>query len=306
MRRIVALALAVAALAARQAEARTLEVGRGAAFSQPSAAARVAQSGDTIRIAPGRYVDCAVLPQNDLTIEGTGPNVVLAEKTCAGKALLVIDGTNVTVRNLTLQHARVPDHNGAGIRAEGGNLTVVATRFLDNENGILTGNNPAATLRVSGSTFIGNGSCEGGCAHGIYAGGIGLLRVETSHFLANRAGHDIKSRAFRTEVTDCDIADGPDGSSSYLIEAPNGGSVVIERNRLEKGLHSQNPGSAIVIGAEGVTRPTAELLFRGNHFVNDVGRPTVFVRNMTTAPAVLTGNVFAGPVQPLVGVGTVR
>ena len=46
----------------------------------------------------------------------------------------MIDGSDITIRNLTFQRARVPDKNGAGIRAEGGNLTIEHSRFLNNEN----------------------------------------------------------------------------------------------------------------------------------------------------------------------------
>lgn len=299
--------LLVALLAASApAAARTLDVGPGQPFARPSAAIAAAADGDTVRIAPGQYVDCASVLRNDLTIEGTGPGVVLTDKTCAGKGLLVISGRNVTIRNLTLQRARVPDRNGAGIRAEGGDLTVENTIFLDNENGILAGENQTATIRVTGSTFIGNGSCVAACAHGIYAGAVRLLRVERSRFRNTHAGHHIKSRALRTEVIDCDIADGPDGDSSYLIEAPNGGSVLVERTRLEKGPHSQNPANAIVIGAEGVRHPTEELLFHGNTFVNDQARPTTFVRNMTATPAHLIGNSLPDHVRALDGLGSVR
>jgi hypothetical protein len=296
----------LAAVRIDHARARILTVGPGADFNLPSLAVAAAGSGDTIRIASGRYADCAIVRQDDLVIEASGPGVVLADRTCAGKALLVIDGNNVTVRGLTLQHARVPDRNGAGIRAEGGNLRVEATRFIDNENGILSGDNPHATVRVIGSTFIGNGTCEGGCAHAIYAGAVALLHVEHSRFLATHAGHNIKSRARWTEVIDCDIQDGPDGSSSYLVELPNGGSLTLENSVLEKGPHTSNAANAIMIGAEGVKRPAGELLVRGNRFINDQNRPTIFVHNLSDTPAVLTGNVLIGPVQALVGAGTVR
>ena len=54
-----------------------------------------------------------------------------------GKALLITNGNNITIRNLTLQRARVPDQNGAGIRAQGNNLTIDHVRFLNNQDGIL-------------------------------------------------------------------------------------------------------------------------------------------------------------------------
>src|SRR5258708_26983509 len=53
-----------------------------------------------------------------------GADVVITDKACQGKALFVITGDDVSVRNLTFTRARVPDGNGAGIRAEGVNLRV--------------------------------------------------------------------------------------------------------------------------------------------------------------------------------------
>jgi hypothetical protein len=285
--------------------ARVLEVGPDKPYKKPSEAIAAASSGDDVRIGPGQYFDCAIVKQDNLTIEGIGPGAVLTDTTCAGKAILVIDGTNVTVRNLTLQRARVPDRNGAGIRAEGGNLSIESMRFIDNENGILSADNPAATIRVTGSSFIGNGHCQGSCGHGLYVGHAKLLHVDHSRFFDTHEGHQIKSRALRTEIVDCDIEDGPTGTSSYLIEAPNGGTLIVERNTMAKGKLSQNQGNTIMIGSEGVTQPTDQIIVRGNNFSNQQGRPTVFVTNRTATPAILSGNVFKGQVVPIEGDGKV-
>jgi hypothetical protein len=287
--------------------ARTIEVGTDRAIKLPSAAVAAAKDGDTIEIYPGQYFDCAIVAQSNLTIEGNGPGVVLTDKTCAGKALLVIDGSNVTIRNITLQRARVPDRNGAGIRAEGGNLTIENSRFIDNENGILAASHAGAEIRVIGSEFYGNGKCDPSCAHAIYVDHIALLRIERSKFLDTHTAHHIKSRALRTEVINSDLLDGPNGSSSYLIEVPNGGSLVVEGNTMEKGPKTENQANAIMLGAEGVTQPTGELMFRNNTFTNDQqNQPTTFVHNITATPAQLIGNVFKGQVRPLEGDGTVR
>ncbi len=286
--------------------ARVLEVGPDKPFKQPSQAIASAASGDDVRIFPGQYYDCSIIKQDNLTIEGVGPNAVLTDTTCAGKALLVIDGRNVTVRNLTLQRARVPDHNGAGIRAEGGDLTVDNVRFLNNENGILSADNPASSIRISNSSFIGNGGCRGSCSHGLYIGHARLLHVEHSQFFDTHEGHQIKSRALRTEIVNCDIEDGRDGTSSYLIEAPNGGSLLVQGNKMEKGAKSQNQENTIMIGSEGVNQPTDQIVIRSNNFTNDQNRPATFVHNMTATPADLSGNVFRGKVTPLDGAGKVR
>jgi hypothetical protein len=208
------------------AVAGTLHVGTASGYAAPSLAIAAARDGDTILIQPGQYADCAFVRASNVTIEGVGPaaGVVIDGRPCGGKALLVIAGRDVTVRNLTLAGAHVPDGNGAGIRAEGLNLTVDGVRFIGNEDGILGAAPASSTILVENSLFERNGSCVAACAHGIYANRIALLRVVHSRFSGTVAGHDIKSRAARTEILDNEIVDGPDGSSSYLIEAPNGGA----------------------------------------------------------------------------------
>ena len=292
--------------ACSQAGAGTLSVGAGKEYATVSAAAAAASDGDHIVIAPGQYFDCAVLRANNLTVEGTGPatGVVLTDKTCEGKALLVAAGSNITVRNLTLTRARVPDGNGAGIRSEGANLTVEGVQFINNQNGILTSNDPTSVVTVRKSVFTKNGVCGDACAHGIYAGHIAALRVEDSVFRQTREGHDIKSRAARTEVTGCDIAEGQDGTGSYLIEVPNGGAVIIRNNTLEKGPRSGNHTAAISIGAEGVTQPTPEITVEGNKFRNDGDYHTVLVLNVTATEATLKGNTISGEATALRGDGS--
>jgi hypothetical protein len=108
-----------------------------------------------------------------------------------------------------------------------------------------------------------------------------------------------------TVLIDNDITDGTDGDSSYLVDIPNGGNLVMRGNRMQKGARSSNTGTAVSIGAEGVKNPTQELVIRDNRFASDLPEPTVFVRNLTTTPAVLSGNHFQGRVTPLVGPGTV-
>lgn len=298
--------LLVAILLPTLAQARVLEVGPGRPYPQPSAAAAQAQAGDIIRIAAGVYEDCLAIAADRITIEGVGADTVLANRTCQGKGILVIGGRDVTVRGLVLRGARVADRNGAGIRAEGGNLTIESVRFVDNENGILTAANRAATVRISDSVFTGNGKCDPICAHGIYAGQIAALRVERSRFSDTRRGHHIKSRAGRTEVVDCDISDGPTGTASYLIDIPNGGDVLVERSRLMKGPNAENPTGAIMVGMEGATNPSLFLRITGNEFTSGMAVSTAFVVNRTQTPAVLQGNRITGTVRPLDGPGTVR
>ena len=293
------------ALAAHPAAARTLEVGPGKPYAQPSQAAAAAQDGDRILIADGEDFDCGTFPQNNLTIEGASEaGAVITDKACGGKASLVISGANVTVRSLTLTRVRVPDGNGAGIRAEGKGLTVDHVRFVNNQEGILAGDIPGGTIVVRGSEFTRNGSCERSCAHGIYVGNLALLRVEGSTFRGTREAHDIKSRAARTEVVGNDIADGPDGTASYEVDIPNGGSVVVSGNQIEKGPKAGNHTAMIMIGEEGITQATREITVEGNTVRNDGDYATVLVFNGTATEAQVKGNHLAGQVTPLHGDGT--
>jgi len=284
----------------------TLLVGQNQSYKMPSEAAAVVHDGDHIEIDPGEYYDCAVWRANDLVIEGTAPGVIITDKTCMGKGLFVIAGNNTTVRNLTLTRARVPDKNGAGIRLDGGSLFVDGVKFINNQDGILGGGLvPGSTVTIINSYFEKNGYCEGdtGCAHAIYINNVDLLRVKDSIFINTQVGHSIKSRAVHTEITGCNIGDGPEGTSSYLIDIPNGGTLVVSDNVLEKGPKSQNHGAAIAIGEEGTTHQTTEIVVRNNTFRNDGNYPTALLWNVTATDAQLEGNKLFGRVVPLKGEG---
>ena len=298
--------LAVSFFFPGHSDARQLDVGPNLQLKAPSAAAAVARPGDTVVIQPGEYFDCAVWTADRLTIAGAGPGVTITDKTCEGKALFVVRGNDVTVRNITFARARVPDGNGGGIRAEGRNLTIQNSRFINNEMGILAADNPGSTITISNSEFRENGKCREACAHAVYANQIALLRITGSKFSNTKMGHSIKSRARNTELTNNVIEDGAEGTSSYLVDIPNGGSLVMEGNSLEKGPNSSNNSAAIVIGAEGVAQPTGELRITANKFRNNQSRGTIFLRNLTATPAVLTANTFSGKVEPLSGDGSVR
>ena len=283
------------------AGARILSVGPGQTYALPSEAARAAEPGDIIRIFPGIYKDCARWEANGLIVEGAGAGVIITDKVCEDKGLFIIAGRDITVRNITFTSAHASNHNGSGIRAEGVNLTVESSRFIDNEDGILAGDNPGSTIVIRDSYFSGNGNCIAACAHGIYVTHIALLRGENSQLLEQHVGHHIKSRAARTEIINNSVRDGAKGSASYLVDLPNGGSALISGNRFEKGALSQNTQVAIAIGAEGEKpeNPAGEFILEDNIFSNRTGMKTAFVKNYTSSPVRLRNNRFSGAVTPL-------
>jgi hypothetical protein len=295
-----ATAMLCALAAASPAGARVLTVGPDRALKLPSQAAALAANGDVVRIDPGTYSDCAFWRASNLLIEASGPGVRIAGKVCGEKAIFVTQGADITIRGITFADATVIWHNAAGIRVEGRNLTVERSRFLNNENGILAGGGPDSVLRITNSEFVGNGSCIGACAHGVYAGApIYLLDIDHCVFFDTKTAHHIKSRAQNTVVRNSRIEDGPDGTSSYLIDIPNGGNVLIQGNIMEKGPRTGNPQAAISIGIEGVKNPTDVLTVRGNTFVSDVAGRTIFVRNSSEAKVDVSDNAITGNVQPL-------
>jgi len=290
-----AIALAIVAFCGAwslSAAAKTLVVGPDQEIKTLGEAARAARDGDTIDIEPIKdgWFDCANWRADGLTIEGRGEGVVIIDRTCEGKALFVTSGDDITIRNLTLQRARVLDGNGAGIRAEGKNLHVEHARFVNNEAGILAGAAAGSTITISDSEFDDNGKCDRQCVPALAVGAIALLHVERSVFTATKAGDHLQSRALRTELIGNTITDGAAGTAQYLVDLPSGGSLVMRDNVMEKGPKSLDPQAAIVIMAGARSQAVDELRFAGNHFTNDTGAGVVFVRNWTGQDAKMVNN----------------
>jgi hypothetical protein len=305
---LLAALLLAAPLLAPPAWSETLRVGPGERFATPGAAARAAKAGDRVVIAPGVYRNCAVWTAPDVTIEAApGGEVVITGPICAQKALFVIAAPRVTVIGLTFRGAAFEGGNAAGIRAEGGDLTIRRSRFEDNQNGILTAvNMRTARLRIEDSVFVGNGALIHLCAHAVYANDWALVSILRTRFEATRICHHVKSRALATEIVDSEILDTPGNRASYLVDIPNGGNLLLRNTTLRKGPDHGNPTAAVMLGAEGVRHPTTSLRVIGNRFENLMPRGTNFVENRTATPVLLEGNAIRGPVTVLAGPGEVR
>jgi hypothetical protein len=286
MRSATALLLA-ASLMAGVARAATLEVGPQRELTMPSAALARAADGDVIAVDPGEYFDCLHVSANRLTVQGTGPGVVLTDRACDGKALVVAAADDLTLRNLTLQRVRVPDGNGAGIRAEGRNLTLEHVQVVNNQSGIIAPGNADSAIRISDSTFQDNGVCDGArCVPGLAFGAVGLVRIERSAISGARGAHQIMSSARLTELIQDRIGDGPNGSASFQVLV-SGGSLVMEDCVVEKGRGAANTRSAVLLDGE----VTGKLVFRRNRFINNTGASMPFIRNWTNLAAMSEGNI---------------
>src|SRR3546814_19022086 len=117
---------------------------------------------------------------------------------------------------------RVPDGNGAGIRLERSDLQVINSLFRGSEEGILTANDPGATLSIDRSTFSRLGRCDRGlsCAHSVYTGVYGQVTVTHSRFEKCSGGHYLKTRAAWVAVVDTIFDDTQSSHPNYTFDLP--------------------------------------------------------------------------------------
>lgn len=272
-----------------------LYVGPGKTYSRPSQAAAAAGNGAVVVISAGDYVgDVATWSQSNLTLCGAGGRARLFAngKNAGGKGIWVIRGSNVTVDSVEFHDARVPDLNGAGIRAEGNGLKIINAGFFDNENGILGPN--AGDLTISRSEFARNGVGERGRTHNIYVGAANKVSVTSSFFHEARIGHNFKSRAKETRIENSYFMDGPTGTASYQIDVPNGGVVYLRGNLLQKGPNADNNVS-VAYGAEGLAGGVKHTLTMIHNTLASTDSGGTFVSIAAGVASVkLSANVFAG------------
>lgn len=285
-----------------------IRVGRDRSYRVPSDAVRVASDGDVVEIDAGLYVgDVAVWRQNNLTLRGVGGRARLeADGAHAeGKAIWVIKGANTTVENIEFSGAQVPDKNGAGIRLEGPGLTIRGSSFYDNEVGILTGANDASDIVIENSEFARNGvtgySQHGLIGHNIYIGRVRSFTLRYSYVHHAKKGHNVKSRAQRNFILYSRLMDEATGTSSYIVDLPNGGISYIIGNLIQQGRHTENR-AMVSFAAEGASNPTSSLFIVNNTFVNDRGSG-IFVANRSKAEAQIFNNIFVGGDKVLKGLG---
>lgn len=275
--------------------ARTLRVGPGEKLTLPSEAAAKARTGDVIEIAAGLYAgDAAVWRASRLTLRGMGGRAHLRADghDAEGKAIWVVKGDDTLIENIEFSGAAVSDGNGAGVRAEGRNLTVRNCFFHDNENGILGG---VGDVLIEGTEFAHNGAGDG-YTHNIYVGARAdrfILRASYSHHA--RVGHNVKSRARENHILYNRITDEGDGESSYSIDLPEGGRSYVIGNVIQQGPATKN-NAILVYGEEGIAADRdAGLFVVNNTFVNDSDRGRFIAVSAKAGRARVANNLVVGP-----------
>lgn len=285
-------ALAVAAIPAAALLAQpgpapftVVETGEGYASLQRAVDAIGGGEG-TISIASGTWRQCAVQEGGSVSYLAAEPGqAVLEGETCEGKAALVLRGRSAQVSGLVFRGMAVPDYNGAGIRLEQGDLTVAQSWFADSQQGILTADDPSGTIVIDKSTFSGLGTCEGsgGCAHSIYIGDYGHLRVTRSRFERGTGGHYVKARAGRVEIASSSFDDSAGRGTNYMIDLPAGATGQITNNWFVQGRDKENYSAFIAVGAEDINHSSEGLQIAGNdaRFVPALSRSSTFVADWT-------------------------
>src|SRR5205823_6293314 len=197
-----------------------LTVGPSGQYRTISAAVTFAD-GDTdlshsydIRVAPGTYTNDFSRVTRPMTIEvdpsNSGNVLLLATVPPPNSKGIILTTSSLTVKGLTFEGAAISDAlggNGAGIRDQSNGATTLRVEnstFTNNQNGILTSSDTGSTyqetVEIIGSSFFGNGSGTGQ-THAAYIGDALSLLVSNSLFCGTLVGHDIKSRAMSTTVT---------------------------------------------------------------------------------------------------------
>ena len=278
-----------------------VETGRSYGSLQDAVNA-IGEGQGTIRIASGRYRDCAVQEAGTITFSAAVPGeVVFDGGMCEEKAALVLRGHGARVEGLTFTHMRVPDGNGAGIRIEQGDLVVSESMFVDGQCGILSAEDRNSTITIDHSTFSQLGKHpDGNGAHGVYIGHYGRAIVTNSRFERGTGGHYLKIRAPRVEITGNSFDDSHGQDTNYMIDLPEGAVGRIANNTFVQGTGKENYSTFIAVHAEEGDNPSAGLTIEDNTawLVPTFAWSTTFVGDWSGEELVVRNNRLASGITP--------
>lgn len=277
----------------------TLSVGSGLQYSTISAAIAASHDGDIIQVKAGTYTNDFAVIRTSITLEAVGGQVnMVATKPPPNYKGMFTVGTpdsspNVTIEGFSFSGVKIPKdkgNNGAGIRYQGGNLSLSHCVFTNNQDGLLATPfvSGTGTISIDSSVFNHNGAGDG-YSHNIYVGHVASFTITNSLIENARVGHEIKSRALNTVIQGNRILDTSNGTASYSIDLPNGGHGLVQGNIIEQGPFSQNP-KIIAYGEEGSLQP-GSLTVTDNLILNEQWGPgAVGIWNDTTVNADISGN----------------
>lgn len=272
------------------------KVGPHERYHRPCQAIAEAKDGDEILIdAAGTYEgDVCIITRNRLTLRGVNgrPRLDAGGKSAERKGIWVIRGNSTLVENIEFTGAKVVDHNGAGIRQEGLDLTVRNCYFHHNEAGILTGASGRIVVEYSEFAFNGHGD---GQSHNIYVNHASSFTMRFCYSHNSIGGQLVKSRAAVNYILYNRLTD--EGGSNYQIDLSNGGLSYVIGNVVQKSPTSTNHTAILCYLVEGPNpaNPEKRLFVVNNTFINDGTPDCRFLWIFPPATAVIQNNIFTGP-----------
>ncbi|MFL5284432.1 MAG: hypothetical protein ACJ8AW_26440 [Rhodopila sp.] len=282
----------------------------GVSYSTLSDAISHSIANDVIQLSAGTHTENFPSITDSLTIESVGGMAYLSNPwldkldypASNNRAVINVPANwnvNLTLRGLDISGAVNDVHNppaggganGAGVLFETGNgaLLIDSSHIHHNEDGVLVGatatGHPKETVTITNSEIDHNGASIGnadaasmraGRDHNIYIGDVTQFTLTNSYIHdALDQGHEIKSRAQATTITNNQIFDNS-SNASYEIDLPNGGQALVQGNIIGKG-HDSVQNAVVDCGAEG-SYTGSELTFTGTTVINDaahLGSPTL-------------------------------
>ncbi len=276
--------------------AKTWKVGTSRTYKLPSQVATLVSQGDTVEIDAGVYSsDVAKWTANNLVIKGVGGLAHLKSNGNAsgGKGIWVIAGHGVKIEYIEFSECAVPDHNGAGIRIEGKNISISYCYFHHNENGILAGTVNPSTIIIEYTEFGFNGYGDG-LTHNLYINHVDTLIFRYNYSHHAMVGHELKSRANVNYILYNRLSDETNGTASRNIDLPNGGTSYIIGNIIEQGPQTQN-SNLIGYGLEGFTNTSANEVYAiNNTIINNRNGGSFFSFQAGTVLFKAFNNIIAG------------
>jgi hypothetical protein len=279
--------------------ADALCVGDSEAFPTLASALAVAREGDTIEIVAATYRETAKITAPNVTLRGIGGR---PHFDCAGmrisddKACLLLAADGITLDNLEISGAKIPDRlgaNGACVRNEP-NLNFTLKRILchGSQDGVLSA---AGAILIEDSEFFDNGWT--GLTHNVYFGGNCSVTVRRSVFRDARVGQEFKSRCFATDISDSTFRS---RKGSRDLDIPDGGETTVYRSTIEK-TRSAVDREIIGFTPESCAHP-GDMVLKDVRIVNS--RPAAKIVNFNRCvghPIILEDVTFEGIKPKLVG-----
>lgn len=216
----------------------------------------------TIRIASGRYRQCAVQQAGSISyVAAEAGGAIFEAALCEGRAALLLRGTAARMDGLVFQHmiaGKDEARSATAILLESGSLSITNSLFRTSDAALQTAGLANVTVNISQSSFLRLGRCPSGgagCSSGVALGQIARLRLISSHFSGSAGGPLLSSRAKILDAEHNRFEDSPDDRSgdaaaAPMLALPSGAAGRIRYNEFLLHRASYGVQSALIAVAE--------------------------------------------------------